>query len=621
MMDSTVQDLETLFGLSLDLLCVAGMDGYFRRVNPAFERVLGYSEEDIKAKPFVDFVHPDDREATQAEVEKLSRGITTLRFENRFRRNDGSYRWLAWTSVPNMEDGLLYAVARDITESKRSFDDLLTDLPGMVYRCRNDGDWTMEFVSEGCRELTGYARDDVIENKAISYASLVHPDDRQLVWDRVQAAIMHGQEFELEYRIQAGDGREKWVWERGRAIYTEDGTLKSLQGFIADITEQYKLRSEINQLQKMESLGQLTGGIAHDFNNLLTVVIGNLQLLRGQQEGEPEIAEPLNDALESAWRGAELSQRLLAFSRKQLLDPERVEVNGLVEGMEKLIRGTISSAIDVRFVLDRNVSAIVIDRGQLENAILNLAINARDSMPDGGVMTIETTCFTADAAYADSHPDVVTGEYIVIEVHDTGTGMSAAVRERVFEPFFTTKEAGKGTGLGLSMVYGLVKQSGGHVRVYSEPDHGTAVKLFIPVAENAPDALADGVPTVAEEPTGGTERVLVVEDDPAVKRTLIRMLEELGYRTIEAASGSEALTQLRAQSPAPDLLLTDLVMPGGMNGTELAEEARKMHPDLKVLLSSGFSAQHVGGSIQFPLLRKPYRKERLAQAIRQALSD
>jgi PAS domain S-box-containing protein len=615
-----MDDLDKLFQLSTDLLCVAGFDGRFRRVNPAFSRVLGWSSAELTAVPLTEFVHPDDRQRTLDEIARLAAGCATLQFENRYRGKDGSYRWLAWTSTPDMEAGLLYAVARDVTDAKRSFDNLMDDLPGMVYRCLNDANSTLTFVSNGAHALTGHLPEALLAEGEPTLGSITHPDDLQRVRDEIAAALAENREYEIEYRIHASSGEEKLVWERGRAIDHGSGP-SMLQGFIADITERRRLRSEIQQLQKMDALGQLTGGIAHDFNNLLTVVIGNLELLEVLLKGASESAEHLRDAMEAAWRGVELSQRLLTFSRKQMLAPEVVSVNALLLGMESLLKRTLGADTAVDLAVDDRLPLVRIDPGQLENAILNLAINARDAMPEGGTLRIRTARFKADRRYAAARPDVSIGPYVMIEVSDTGTGMTAEVRDRAFEPFFTTKERGKGTGLGLSMVYGLLQQSGGHARIYSEPGHGTSVKLYLPEIVDGEEEVPTNTIRLLREHGGHAERILVVEDDEPVRRLVVNSLREFGYQTLEADSAPAGLEVLAAQGRDIDLLLTDLVMPGGMNGLQLAREARSLFPRLKVLLTSGFSEEHASAKGEFPLLSKPYRKAELARAVRHALTD
>lgn len=388
----------------------------------------------------------------------------------------------------------------DVTDTRQSLDDLMSDLPGMVYRCRHDGRSTMLFLSSGCRRLTGYAPEDFIDSRTVTYDSIVHPDDRARLYREVARAVEAGREFQFEYRITTADGAEKTVWEKGRAINDATEGGGTLQGCVFDVSERRRLQDEVNHLQRMESLGALTGGIAHDFNNLLTIMIGNLDLLKVHARKDARATELADDALEAAWRGAELCQRLLAFGRRQMLAPELIRVNELLHGMEKPIRRAIGGRIDIDISPGDCQPQVLVDPGQLENAILNLAINARDAMPDGGTLQIVTDDFVASDEYAAAHPDVAAGEYVVIEVTDSGTGMAEETRDRAFEPFFTTKERGKGTGLGLSMVYGFLKQSGGHARIYSEPGEGTSVKLFIPVSDQ-------GDPNVMET-AGAVRQVL-----------------------------------------------------------------------------------------------------------------
>lgn len=613
--------LQTFFDYSADIFCVAGLDGYFKQVNPSFQRVLGYSEEEVKSQPFLDFVHPEDQAATRQEVDKLGRGERTLKFENRYRCKDGSYKWLSWTSVPDLEAGLLYAVARDVTDSRRSLDELMNDLPGMVYRCRNEPGWPMEFVSEGCRALTGFGPDTFLgPSDRLLYASLVHEADRERIWSDVQRAISQNREFEFEYRLQSATGEWKTVWERGRAI-SDSGDSRLLQGFVTDITDSRRMRDELVQMQKMESLGQLTGGIAHDFNNLLSVVLGNLELLEETTRMEGDSEKILEDAMDAAWRGAELSQRLLAFSKRQMLAPEVVYVTELIEGMVSLLHRTLGEAIDVETALPETLPPVLVDKTQLENAILNLAINARDAMPDGGRLRISVSQFKADKEYAASRPDTSPGKYVVIDVSDNGTGMPPDVQRKAFEPFFTTKEKHKGTGLGLSMVYGFLKQSGGHSRIYSEVGHGTSIKLYLPETDDTESTLTGKTIGKIHDCRGQQEWILVVEDDPNVRRMVVRVLKELNYLTIEADHAVAGLELLREQGNSIDLLFTDVVMRGGMSGIELAEEAARLHPDISILLTSGFSEQHIAGGTEYPLLNKPYRKLQLAQAIRQSLTS
>jgi len=407
-------------------------------------------------------------------------------------------------------------------------------------------------------------------------------------------------------------------WAGGHRHFT--GILSDLSTQKREQLERTKLEAQLHQAQKMEAIGNLTGGMAHDFNNMLGVIIGNIDLLRDLKSDDPDVDELTHEALDAAFRGADLTRRLLAFARQQPLRPQCVDVNELVSGITRLLRRTLGEDVEISLDLAPELWAVVADPAQLEASLTNLATNARDAMPDGGRLIIVTSNRTLDPDYAAQHTEVLPGGYVTLEVSDTGCGMTQEVMNRIFEPFFTTKGRDKGTGLGLSMVFGFIKQSGGHVSVYSEPGIGTTFRLFLPrMTEDVP-IVEDG--TVVPLVHGKGETVLVVEDNEALRRVVTRQLGELGYRVLAAENAAAGLALLDRQSI--DLLLTDVVMPGGINGRELARRARQRWPGLKIVFTSGFSEARLNGdagplSACIPLLSKPYRKEDLASAAREAL--
>jgi PAS domain S-box-containing protein len=391
-------------------------------------------------------------------------------------------------------------------------------------------------------------------------------------------------------------------------------------GFVRDLTSRQKMEEELRQSQKMEAVGQLTGGVAHDFNNHLTAIIANLEMLYPRLI-ETEQREHVKEALEAAQEGAKLAAQLLAFGRRQPLNPKPIDVGPLVSNFADLLRRTLGEAIELRIVVVGSAHVTVVDPSQLQNALLNLAINARDAMPRGGQLTIEITDVRLDADYAQTYQDIRTGRYVLITVTDTGTGMSEEVRRRAFEPFFTTKPTGVGTGLGLSMVYGFVKQSGGNIQIYSELGHGTSVRVFLPLAENAAKSASPREAETREaELPGGAERILLVEDDPRLRRVLSKRLRSLGYEIIEADSGAAAMAQL-ATKPEVAMIFTDMVMPGGMSGHELARAALAVKPDIKVLFTSGYAEPALArlGLKAGAWLKKPYTADELAEKVRKVL--
>ena len=397
-------------------------------------------------------------------------------------------------------------------------------------------------------------------------------------------------------------------------VLERSGTEKALR-----ISEE-----RLRQAQKMEVVGQLAGGVAHDFNNILAIIYGNLDLLDEALGDRPDLRQIVEHTMKAAGRGASLTHQLLAYSRLQPLDPRVLDVSKLIIDMTQLLERTLGETIEVQTKVPENLSKTLIDPHQLENALVNLAINARDAMPGGGKLMIEAQNTVLDSAYAEQHLEVIPGRYVVLAVTDTGTGMSKEIAERALEPFFTTKPTGQGTGLGLSMVYGFVKQSKGHIKIYSEEGHGTTVRLYLPVATSDREdshVVADhsSLPLARAD-----EVVLVVEDDATVLRLAVQLLTQLGYQTLEARDGPEALAMLERNGRI-DLLFTDVVLPKGMTGTVLAREAQRRRPQLKVLYMSGYTANAIvhHGVLDkgVHLLTKPFRKVELARKVRQVLDE
>lgn len=406
----------------------------------------------------------------------------------------------------------------------------------------------------------------------------------------------------------------------------EDGRLRAILLVAENETERNRIERQFLHAQKMEAVGQLTGGIAHDFNNLLGILIGNLDLIRDRIEADPDTLELVDAALEAGLRGAELNKRLLAFSRRQALQPEEVNVNAAVTNMVKLLRRSLGERVEVRLACGEDIWPVTVDPVQLETAVVNLCVNARDAMPQGGVVTIETHNALIDAEYAAAHIELTPGDYAMVAISDTGTGMSPDILAKVFDPFFTTKPVGRGTGLGLSMVYGFMKQSGGHVNVYSEPGRGTTIRLYLP-RQTEGGAAARAVSNSEIVPRSArNELILVVEDNPDMRRITARQLTELGYRVVEAENADQAAAEIEG-GLNPDLVFTDVIMPGSMDGIVLADRLQLSHPLLPILLTSGFTeravheARRQEGRLPFPMLSKPYRRDDLARAVRQVLGS
>jgi PAS domain S-box-containing protein len=498
----------------------------------------------------------------------------------------------------------------------------------MLTSATNDAvfDWDLRTDSvwwnEGVERLFGFQREE-LRSDINFWMGRIHPEDRDRVESGIYASIRSGDTgWTARFRFQRGDGSYAEVHDRGQIIRDMDGRAIRMLSGITDITEQLRMEEQLRQALRLEALGQLTGGVAHDFNNLLTVILGNAELLVEQLEAggsQRELAQMIVGASGSA---AELTNRLLAFGRKQALNPVAVDCDRLVADLLPLLRRTLGAPVEIHVSTAPLAWQALVDPAQLENAILNLCINSRDAMPDGGRLLIQVENLSLDDEYTARQLDVIPGDYVVVSVTDTGSGVPKEISDRIFEPFFTTKEKGRGTGLGLAMVYGFIKQSGGHVLIYSEPGEGTAVKMYLP--RSVDPSETDVLPAEAPMDVRGTEAILLVEDDDSVRRLSNRHLQSLGYRILQARNGVEA-RQLLEQHPDIDLLFTDVVMPGGINGRELAEFAIRLRPKLKVLFTSGYSADAVVSQGRLNrgvnLLSKPYRRRDLAVRVRSILDS
>ena len=522
------------------------------------------------------------------------------------------------------------------------------------------GTWDFDPVTqelrwdERCKAHFGLPSDTEIGYES-SFLGGLHPEDRERMDQAVQASLTPGGDpgFDTEYRTLSPDGTLRWIAANGRTYFDAAGRAARFIGTTIDITRRKTYESELRvlneqlesrvaseiaqradaedalrQAQKMEAVGQLTGGIAHDFNNLLTVVTGNIGMAKRSLEAggtaDPRAQRSLDNALKGAERAAALTQRLLAFARRQPLAPRALDVDRLVVGMSDLINRSLGELVRLEIVTSPGLWTVEADPNQLESAILNLCLNARDAMPEGGDLTIETANAHLDQGYAANQAEVPPGQYVMVAVTDSGSGMSRAVMERVFEPFFTTKEVGKGTGLGLSMIYGFVKQSGGHVKLYSEEGVGTTVKIYLPRVLSAaipPEKEEEAVSAGAEQSLR-QETILVVEDDDDVRAYSVESLRELGYQVLEAHDGPTALRMVEDRAEPVDLLFTDVVMPG-MSGRELVEAARRLQPNLRVLYTSGYTRNAIAHAGRLDpgveVIIKPFTYEALASRIRDVL--
>jgi PAS domain S-box-containing protein len=610
----------------------------FLEINEAAVDIYGYTREEFLSMSLADISQPEDAFAGSIPAEGLQPWDVAGPQRHHVKSGHVIDVDLSLRPIEYEEGTAVLASARKITPSADTGDEraalqererqtrVIEERFRILAKATNEVVWDWDIVSgtlwwsDGFEALFGYPLSEV-EKGLASYSNRIHPEDRQRVMSGLQAVVNGGGTNWLnEYRCIGRDGKLVWVSERSFVIRDDGGAAVRVLGTMVDVSKRYETDERTRQSQKLEAIGQLTGGVAHDFNNLLTVILGNAELLSEELSREPKLHALAEMTVTAALRGAELTKRLLAFARRQALEPKVLQLNKLLSDMYEMLRRTLAEDIDIEILPGPDLWEADADPGQLEMAILNLAINARDAMPHGGRLTIETTNALVDADVVGAETGEENGQYVLVAVSDTGTGMPPEVVARAFEPFFTTKEIGKGSGLGLSMVYGFVKQSRGHIRVYSEMGEGTTVRLYLPRAQRGVGRNPEEAPIARA--LGGQEKILVVEDDPGVRDNLITQLKALGYTVFSAHNGPAAL-DLLTKNRSIQLLLTDVVMPGGMNGRQLADAARQLNPELRILFTSGYTENVIthGGRLDrgVHLLTKPYRRQDLAGKVRDVL--
>lgn len=646
----------------------------YRFANDAYREWFGKDPSQVVGSSVADIIDPIYFEQRLPLLQRALSGETIVT-DSPIRRPDGTTRHAETRYIPRTTDkGVegIYVLIVDVDDRKRSELDLARSngrfraavdaMHGVLWT--NSADGRMAGEQPGWENLTGQSYE---QYQGYGWADVVHPEDRAPTIAAWNAAVTEKRTFVHEHRVRRHDGVWRSFLIRAVPIISDAGEIEEWVGVHTDVTEQraaelslqerssdlerqvrHRERAEeqlrqlnetlesrvaeeiderrrteakLQQSQKLETIGKLTGGVAHDFNNLLQVVAGNLQLLMKDVSGNEKAERRVTNALAGVSRGAKLASQLLAFGRRQALDPKVINVGRFVQGMDDLLRRSLGEAIEIETVISGGLWNCLVDPTNVENALLNLAINARDAMDGRGKLTIEVGNAYLDDDYARAHDEVVAGQYVVLSVTDTGSGIPAEILDHVFEPFYSTKEEGKGTGLGLSMVHGFVRQSGGHVKLYSEVGHGTTVKIYLPRVTEKEDreVVLQAGPII-----GGSETVLVVEDDDEVRETVVETLTDLGYKVLKAPNADAALNVIES-GIAIDLLFTDVLMPGTLKSPELAKKARERQPDLAVLYTSGYTENSIvhGGRLDagVELLSKPYTREALARKLRHVLAN
>ena len=628
---------EQLFRLinenAADMIAVVDMEG--RRIynSMAYQKVLGYSPEELKNSSGLEQIHPDDREHVKRAAEEARETGIGRTLEYRILHKDGTWRVLESTSsVVKDAEGQpekLIIVNRDISDRRRasealrlseaSFRSVIENAPYGIYRANAAGQFLR--VNPALQKMLGYETQEELFRANLGTDIYRDPQEHRRANDLFAGA----KGFDVEVEWKRKDGVPLHARCSGRLIEVEHSEGHSetyFEVFAEDVTEKRVLEQQLRMAVKMEAVGRLSGGIAHDFNNLLGVIIGYAQVLKRRMKAGDDVFEYAEEIEKAGQRAASLTRQLLAFSRQQVLAPAILNLNALISDMAKMIHRLIGEDVELVMKLDPAIGSVKADQGQIEQVVMNLAVNARDAMPEGGKLALETATVTLDQAYTRRHPGSKAGRCVMFSVSDTGMGMSAETLAHIFEPFFTTKEVGKGTGLGLATVYGIVKQSNGYIWVDSEIGRGSSFEVYLPLIEQPASAPEAAAPT--PESFRGSETVLVVEDADALRKLSVTLIEQYGYQVLSAANGAEALELVQKDRPKIDLLLTDVIMPR-LGGHALAQRLVPLYPGLKVLYMSGHTDSSVGqhGVLEagISLLHKPFTEEELVRKMREVLDS
>ncbi|HEX4627820.1 MAG TPA: PAS domain S-box protein [Gemmatimonadales bacterium] len=611
-----------------DAIALVGPDGTVLFASQSAERLLGFAPAELVGRAGFERVHPDDVPRLQAAFAEIARrpGVAVA-VGVRWQHADGSWRFIDAVAVNRQGEPAVGAIVvnfRDVTERRQAEDalrlseeryrNLVDGVRDVIFALTPDG--AIAALNPAFETMTGWPRAAWLGQP---FEALLHPAD---VPDALElfGRVLRGEPratSQLRVRTERGEDR---LAEFSASAQLREGALVGILGIGRDVTERVHLEQQLRQAQKMEAVGRLAGGIAHDFNNILTAITGYVDLLLEDLAASDPRRQDAQEVRKAADRAAALTRQLLAFSRQQVLQPRVLDLNTLVADLEKMLRRLLGEDVDLATRLDPGLAAVKADPGQIEQVVMNLAVNARDAMPQGGKLTIETGNVEFDGEYARAHFPATPGRYVMLAVSDTGVGMTPDVQAHLFEPFFTTKERGKGTGLGLATVYGIVKQSGGFVWVYSEPDRGAAFKVYLPRVEEAAAPPAAAVAPAAR--ARGTETVLLAEDEAPVRAVARQVLQRHGYTVLEAPSAEVALDVAARYSGAIHLLLTDVVMPG-MSGHELAKQLSALRPEVRVIYMSGYTDDAITrhGVLEpgLAFVQKPFTADAIARKVREVL--